>query len=453
MSRAGRHHRKGQRGASARRKRPNVQVPVETVDVIVDALGAQGDGIAQAAILARTQTLYIPGALPGEKVRVRAVARRGDGFAAELLEILEPSPERSQPPCPHYVHCGGCALQHLSRDAYADWKRERVVRALAQRGFTDAPVHAPVLIGEGTRRRVTFTAVRRGRKVAFGFNARASHDVVAIDNCPLLVANLNALAGPLNVLAGDVLNDGQRVRIHVTACENGVDVLIEAGASPDLSMREALAAFVRDTDTVRLAWKQEGLSPEPIAQEASPLVYLSGVPVELPSGAFLQASVEGEHAIRDVVLDGVGADATRVVDLFCGLGSFTLPLAQRAVVEAVDSVEAPVRALERAAGRADLGGRVSAQVRDLARQPLETGELNKFDAVVFDPPRAGAAEQAQQLAHADVPLVVGVSCNPATFARDARILADTRYGLVSVQPIDQFTYSPHVELVAHFVRR
>lgn len=438
---------------STRRKRSAAQVPVETVDITVDALGAQGDGIAQAAILAHTHTLYIPGALPGEKVRVRTVARRGDGFAAELLDILEPSPERAQPPCPHYAHCGGCALQHLNRAGYADWKRERVVRALAQRGFADAPVHDPVLIGEGTRRRVAFTAVRRGGNVAFGFNARASHDVVAIDNCPLLAADLNALIGPLSALAGDTLSDGQRARIHVTACENGADVLIEAGTSPELSIREALAAFVRDTHTVRLAWQEEGLSPEPIAQEAAPLVYLSGVPVELPSGAFLQASVEGEHAIRDGVLDAVGADATRVADLFCGLGSFTLPLAQRAVVEAVDSVEAPLRALERAAGRADLGGRVSVQVRDLTRQPLETGELNKFDAVVFDPPRAGAAEQAQYLAYADVPSVVGVSCNPATFARDARILADVKYELVSVQPIDQFTYSSHVELVAHFVRR
>ena len=181
-------------------------------------------------------------------------------------------------------------------------------------------------------------------------------------------------------------------------------------------------------------------------------MYLSGVPVELPSGTFLQASVEGEHAIRDAVLAGVGEDARRVADLFCGLGSFSIPLAQQSIVTAVDAIEAPVRALERAAGRAGLGGRVVASVRDLSRQPLDERELAKFDAVVFDPPRAGAADQVRYLADSNVPRVVGVSCNPATFARDARTLVDGGYRLLSVQPIDQFTYSPHIEVVAHFVR-
>ncbi|MBL4614270.1 MAG: class I SAM-dependent RNA methyltransferase, partial [Magnetovibrio sp.] len=166
----------------------------------------------------------------------------------------------------------------------------------------------------------------------------------------------------------------------------------------------------------------------------------------------LQASVQGEHAIRDTILDGLGDDYRRVADLYCGLGSFTIPLSQRAIVDAYDSIQAPVRALERAAGRADLGGRVKAHVRDLHRQPLDVKELSIFDVVVFDPPRTGAAEQVEYLAKADVARVVGVSCNPATFARDARILVDGGFELLSVQPIDQFIYSPHVELVAHFAR-
>jgi len=445
-------NRHGRRRTKGRRKRSTTHVPSETVEVVVDALGAQGDGLATATVMARPQALYIPGALPGETVRVQTVAKRGDGLVADLLEIVAPSTDRVEPSCPYFARCGGCALQHLNTPPYGAWKRERVVRALAQRGFDDAPVLDPVLIGEGTRRRVTFTALKRGKRLTFGFNARSSHDIVAIDRCPLLVAGLNDLIDPLSMAVNGILEDGARARIHVTACENGADVLIEGGTSPGLHAREALAAFVQNTDTVRVGWKEEGLAPEPIAQETAPLIYLSGVPVELPPGTFLQASVEGEHAIRDAVLAGVGDEASRVADLYCGLGSFTIPLSQQAIVDAVDATEAPVRALERAAGRADLGGRVTAHVRNLDRQPLEAPDLAKFDAVVFDPPRAGAAEQVRHLADADVTRVVGVSCNPATFARDARTLVDGGFELLSVQPIDQFIYSPHVELVAHFAR-
>jgi len=451
--------KQGRRGRSAskgqgrgRRKRPDAQAPQQTREVTIDKLGAHGDGVANAEILGRPQTLFIAGALPGERVRVETVSKRGDGLVANVLEVLAPSAERMEPSCGHYARCGGCALQHLSTQAYATWKRERVVRALRQRGFDAPPVLEPILIGEGARRRVTFTALKRGKLVTLGFNARSSHDIVAIDRCPLLCDELNELIAPLGDALNGILDDGARARIHVTACENGADVLIEGDAAPDLAAREALATFVQSASTARVGWKQEGLAAEPIAQQAAPLVYLSGVPVELPSGTFLQASVEGEHAIRDAVLAGVGEDAGRVADLFCGLGSFSIPLAQQSIVTAVDAIEAPVRALERAAGRAGLGGRVVASVRDLSRQPLDERELAKFDAVVFDPPRAGAADQVRYLADSRVPRVVGVSCNPATFARDARPLADGGYRLLSVQPIDQFTYSPHVEVVAHFAR-
>ena len=452
MSRPSRPGRGGPQGRRRGRGRSAAQVPAQTLEVTIDKLGAQGDGLATATVLARPQTLYVAGALPGERVRVRTAAKRGDGLVAELEEILQASPQRRYPACPYFERCGGCALQHLEQNAYAAWKRERVIHALAQRGFENPPVLEPVLIGEGTRRRVSFTGLKRGKRVLFGFNARSSHDVVAVERCPLLVDGLNDLIGPLGEALAGILEDGVRARVHVTQCENGADVMIEGGASPELAAREALAAFVQSTETVRVGWKEEGLAPEPIAQEAPPLAYLSGVPVEVPPGAFLQASVEGEHAIRDAVLSGIGEDAEKVADLFCGLGSFSIPLAQVAIVDAVDVTGAPVRALERAAGRAGLGGRISARVRDLGRQPLSPDELVKYDAVVFDPPRAGAGEQVRQLAESDVSRVVGVSCNPATFARDARILADGGFQLLSVRPIDQFTYSAHVELVAHFAR-
>ncbi len=445
-------HSKKSRGHRQRRKRPVAAIARETLDVTVDRLGAQGDGLAQADLMARTQNLYIPGTLAGEQVRVETRAKRGDGILCELLEVLTSSDDRTQPGCPYYVQCGGCALQHMNISAYADWKRDRVVQALCQRGFEDPPVLDTVLIGEGTRRRVTFTASQRGKRLVFGFNARSSHNLVEIDACPLLVPELNDLIAPMSDAFAAFLKDGTKARVHVTACENGADVLIECSQDLDLSAREAIATFIQSTGAIRVGWKQEGLTPEPVVQEVTPLVYLSGVPVELPQGGFLQASVEGEHAIRDSVLAGVGSDSKRIADLFCGLGSFTIPLAAQAIVEAYDLTEGPVRALERAAGRANLGGRIVASVRDLGRQPLDVKELSKFDAVVFDPPRAGAADQVQYLADADVARVVGVSCNPATFARDARILVDGGFKLLSVQPIDQFTYSAHVELVAHFAR-
>lgn len=424
----------------------------EQFDVTVQGLGAQGDGLAETEFQGKLQQLYIPGALPGENVRVETRAKRGDGVLCQLLDVSSPSADRQGAPCPHFDTCGGCALQHLNAQAYADWKRARVIEALQKRGFENPPVSDPVLIGEGTRRRVTFTALKRGKRLVFGFNARASHDLVEVDRCPLLVDGLNALIAPMQDAFASFLQDGTRARIHVTACDNGADILIECDQTPDLAAREALAAFVQSCETARIGWKQEGLSPEPIVQVTPPLIVLSGVQVELPQGAFLQASIAGEHAIRDAVLAGLVGTKGRIADLFCGLGSFSVPLARDALVEAFDVTEPSLKALERGAGRADLGGRISAHVRDLGKNPLDRKELSAFDAVVFDPPRAGALDQVQQLAEADVNLVVGVSCNPATFARDARVLENGGFQLVSVTPIDQFTYSPHVELVAQFRR-
>ncbi|MEG3619468.1 class I SAM-dependent RNA methyltransferase [Magnetovibrio sp. PR-2] len=434
------------------RKRTAPKLVREQLDVSVQSLGAQGDGIAHAEFQGKLQQLYIPGALPGESVRVETRAKRGEGVLCQLLDIASKSEDRKDAACPHFDTCGGCALQHLTDQAYGAWKQARVVEALQKRGFDTVPVSAPIRIGEGTRRRVTFTALKRGKKLFFGFNARASHDLVAVENCPLLVAELNALIAPMQAAFGAFLQDGARARIHVTDCENGADILIECDQTPDLAAREALAAFVQSCETARIGWKQDGQSPEPIVQAATPLIDLSGVKVELPQGAFLQASVVGEHAIRDAVLAGLEGVSGRFADLFCGLGSFSVPLSRQGRVDAFDVTEASLKALERGAGRADLGGRISAHVRDLGNNPLVGKELCVFDAVVFDPPRAGALDQAQQLAEADVQHVVGVSCNPATFARDARVLVDGGFQLISVQPIDQFTYSPHVELVAQFRR-
>ena len=384
------------------RKRSTPKLVREQIKVTVQGLGAQGDGLAEAEIQGKRQQLYIPGALPGEQVLIETRAKRGDGVLCQLLEVLTASDERQTAPCPLFETCGGCALQHLNKQAYADWKRDRVIEALQKRGFDAPPVLAPVLIGEGTRRRVTFTALKRGKKMIFGFNARASHDLVAVERCPLLVDELNTLIQPMHDAFGSFLQDGARARIHATACDNGADILIECDQTPDLAAREALAAFVQSCETARIGWKQEGLSPEPIVQAAPPTIDLSGVKIELPQGAFLQASVAGEHAIRDAVLAGLDGASGRFADLFSGLGSFSVPLSRQGVVEAHDVTEPSLKALERGAGRADLGGRISAHVRDLGRNPLDSKELSAFDAVVFDPPRAGALDQVGSDGHTSI---------------------------------------------------
>ncbi|MBF0251354.1 MAG: class I SAM-dependent RNA methyltransferase [Alphaproteobacteria bacterium] len=282
------------KGRPSHKRRPRgrgADAPARTLEVTVDVLGAQGDGVARAELSGKTVALYIPGALAGERVRVRTRDKRGDGVVAELLDILEPSPHRVQPGCPHFERCGGCALQHLDRRIYGAWKRDRVIHALAQRGFADVCVDDAVLIGEGTRRRVTFTAHGSGKAARVGFNARARHDVVAVAACPLLAGPLNALIAPLGETLASVLKDGQRARVAATACDNGVDLLIEADGSPDLAAREALAALVRAGHAVRVAWRADTLAPEPIVQEQPPRIDLSGVAVELPPGAFPRPAV------------------------------------------------------------------------------------------------------------------------------------------------------------------
>lgn len=438
--------RRGQ-GHGGRRSARKGAIASEVVELVVDELGAQGDGVATWA----GKKLYIPGVLEGEKVRVKTGRRRGDGIVCELLDIIEPAADRAEPVCPYYGRCGGCQLQHLSPQTYIQWKRERVARVLAQRGFEDVVVLDPILIGPGSRRRATFTAQKNGKKIDFGFNARASHDIENIKSCPLLVTDLDAVIKPLKKLLLEILEDGVRTRVFATWCQNGVDILIEGGTPPELEAREAIADFVNRGEAVRVAWKQEKFQPEPIAMAQTPMINLSGVLVELPIGGFLQASQGGELAILAQVLVGVEG-AKRIADLYCGLGSFTLPLTRQAVVRAVDMTPDPLKALERAAGRANLGGRVVGDIRDLDRQPIDAKSLSKFDAVVFDPPRVGAQGQAAEIAASTVPRVVAVSCNPATFARDARILVDGGYRLIDVLPIDQFTFSPHVELVARFER-
>jgi 23S rRNA (uracil1939-C5)-methyltransferase len=418
-------------------------------DVVVDGLtierlGAGGDGVARHD----GKPVYVPFTVPGDRVRVALAAARAGGREGRVLARLADGPGRAVPPCPRFGTCGGCALQHVASDRYATFKRDLVVEALARRGLGTTPV-APLVDAACPRRRVRFAVARDGR---VGFRPRFGRTVVTLEGCVVVEPALLALAPALAALAGELAVWSGVGEATATATTTGIDLVLHHTTEPDLAACTQLAAFAAAHDHLaRLSWQAGDEAPEPVAERRQPVVVLGGVPVTVPPGAFLQASAAAEEAIGALVLAELGSPK-RVVDLYAGLGTWTFRLAARARVRAVEGEPALVRALARAAADAGLAGRVEAETRDLARRPLDGSELRHVDAAVFDPPRAGAAATAEALARSAVPTVIGISCNPATFARDARLLVDGGYALETVTPVDQFRYTPHVELVGVFRR-
>jgi 23S rRNA (uracil1939-C5)-methyltransferase len=411
------------------------------MDVTVETIGAQGDGIAHSP----AGRLYIPFAAPGDRLRVQPGEPRGDGRAARIEEILEPGPDRIKAACRHFGECGGCALQHVAPSGVAGAKRGLLQTALERRGLRDVPIAATVSVPPGTRRRVRF-AFRRGMRGILGFNRRESRLVLNIAECPVVRPEIAALLRPLRALCHSLPPIGGSADVQVTLLESGLDLLLvpERPADPDRSARESLAAFADAHDLCRLSWESGG-GVEPIVVRRTPVVRFSGAPVQPPASAFLQPSAEGEQAIVRAVLDALAdAKPARIADLYAGCGALSFPLATVASVQAFEGDKQMIAALRAAAK----GGNLDVEKRDLDRNPLTPEELKPFGAVVFDPPRAGARPVAEALARSAVPVVVAVSCNPATLARDLRILVDGGYRIDRVTPIDQFPWSAHVEAVA-----
>jgi len=406
----------------------------EAERAVIERIGHQGDGVAAT----ETGQVYIPYTLPGETV---VFARRGD--RGDLRENLAPSPERIAPICPHFGTCGGCALQHWRDESYRAWKRGLVVAALAQERLA-APV-ADLVDAHGDGRRRAVLHARQTREGALvGFTARRSHAVVAIERCPVLAPSL-ARAFAVGKKIAAALATKKPLDLQFTATEGGLDVDVRGSGPLDAAARAALAKISADERLARLS--RHG---EIVAQLAEPAVRIGGARVVLPSGAFLQATEAGENALAAIV-GAAATKASRLADLFCGVGTFSLRLAERARVLALDDDEAAVGALARAAKAPGLKP-VETAVRDLFRRPLTAAELKPFDVVVLDPPRQGAEAEARMLAQSSVPHTIYVSCNPGSFARDARILCKGGYRLAAVTPVDQFRYSPHVELVGVFER-
>lgn len=413
----------------------------DLVELQITRLGDQGDGIA----MLDGTVMHVPWTLPGERVR----ARRADMLAVPVDWLVHAS-DRAQPHCPHFGQCGGCTLQHLAPDRYRTLKRDRVVTALARAGLHDQVIGDLVIIPPESRRRATFAACRQDGAIVLGFNERMSHQVIDVTACAILRPELMQLLPGLRALM-QALARSAALDVTVTLTETGLDLLIAGLHQPGLKTSQRITEFAHQHAIARVSM-QAGRAAALVAMHRAPLLHFGGVAVEPPPGAFLQASAEGEAAIVAAVREGIGK-ARRIADLFAGCGTLTFPLAAHAQVHAVDGAQDQIAAIEAALRRASLSGRVTTERRDLERRPLLPDELKRFDAVVFDPPFAGAAAQAAQLARSTVKRIIGVSCNPATFARDAATLAAGGYRLARVTPIDQFLWSPHVELVGVFARR
>jgi 23S rRNA (uracil1939-C5)-methyltransferase len=410
-----------------------------TLDIL--EIGGRGDGIAEV----EGRRYFVPFTLPAETVEAEPRDKRGDGIVCDLLEVLAPSRHRETPPCQHFGVCGGCALQHWRRDIYLGWKVELIKRALSQQGV-QAPAFERALACEpGERRRADVVLRRQGRRVLAGFHERASQKVVNVGTCVVARPAISAALEPLRTGMANILPDGAAADAVVNETDSGLDVLIRPHKklALKLEMREVLVALADRAGLARLSWGDRATA-EPVVTRQAPLLILGDTTVEPPPGAFLQATKRAELTMRAAVNAWIG-DAEHIADLFAGIGALSLGRPGKlSLFESDKPAVAAVDAVARKIG----GNRVVAERRDLFRNPLTTAELGKFDAVILDPPRAGAAAQCAELARSKVKKIVYGSCDPGSFARDVRVLQEGGYRLEKLMPIDQFLWSAHVELVA-----
>ncbi len=403
----------------------------------IDRLGHRGEGVAREG----DTRVFVPYALAGETVLAEV-----EGEQARLVEILSPSPDRVPPICPHYAHCGGCAVQALAAARYDEWKRGLVETALANAGLS-LPVEPLVAAHGAGRRRATFHARMDRGKARVGFMAARSHEIVEIEACPLLAPTLAGALPAARAIAQILAARGKPLDIAVTATLDGMDVDLRGAGPLDSREASALIDAAQAHDLARLS--NHG---QLVALRRAPHVAVGSARVPLPPGSFLQATEAGEEALALRVLEATRG-AKNVADLFCGVGAFALRLARQAKVSGYDSAAAAIEAM-RAGARAAAGLKpLHGEIRDLFARPLTALELSPFDSVVFDPPRAGALAQAAEIAKSEVPLAVAVSCNAQSFARDAAVLISGGFTARRITPVDQFRYAPHVEIVAVFSRR
>lgn len=408
------------------------------VTLKIERLGAQGDGVAEY----EGRQVFVPLTLPGETVEAEI-----EGTRARVLRILEAAPDRAPARCSHYGECGGCTLQHLPAELYRTLKRDLVTNALSFEGI-DAKVDNVVIIPPATRRRAVFAAHRQGKQVVVGFHGKRSHHIIGIRDCAVLTPALLALIPRLSQLAAIAAPPKDALTITATETLTGFDVAL-TGAPKALSA-DARAQLVQTAGALGLA--RLSLNGNLEMERVPPQLRVGNVDIRPGPGGFLQATRESEAAMLSLVQQAVG-DARRIVDLFSGAGTFSLPLATTATIHAVESDELALASLQQMARKTSGLKPVTTEKRDLFRRPLVRTELKRFDAAVIDPPRAGAEAQTRELAASDIKRVAMVSCNAATFSRDLAIMLASGWRVTRITPVDQFIWSAHIEIVAALERK
>ncbi len=400
-------------------------------EVEIDRIGSEGDGMG----LLDGRPVFVSGTLPGERILAE-----GQGQNLSLSKILTPSPQRQEPPCPHFGTCGGCALQHASLQQMLDWKQSEVELAFAKFKLK-VDVEPTIATPPSSRRRVTFTIQRNSDAVELGFKQRRSSELVPVKQCSILLPELQAEIPNLTELSKTLLRGNEEIQLAINVCDNGFDLDFSLDTPPNEDMT---AAFVRAMAKTR--YLRGSINAEIAVEKVKPTVRFGKAIVTIPPAGFLQAVVGAQDAIAALTCKHLGG-RKHVVDLFCGSGTFALQLAERSKVHAVETEQAALNTLREASGTEGLKS-ITVEQRDLFELPLTVTELKAYDGLCLDPPRAGAEQQIREIAKANIRSVAYISCNPTTLARDCAVLVNAGYELKSVTPIDQFMYSPHIEAVA-----
>ena len=402
----------------------------------IDALGRLGDGLVHAP----SQDIIAPFTLPNETVTGQII----DGQLTDI-RIIEPTPSRIKPACRHFKRCGGCKFQHATDQLTQDWKSEQIARALQAHGI-ETTFRPPHNSPPYARRRTTLTARKTKSGVMLGYLAAQTNALIEIQDCPVLTPEIWEKRPIFEQLARFAVTRKSVAKLGITQCSNGLDIEIQASLEPDVATRQQIGLICETAKLARISWNGETL-----AQSDPPVVTFKSIKVAPPVGAFLQATRDGQEAIQDAVLEIIEGVNT-VADLFSGCGTFSLPAAKRCEVSAYEGSSKMIEALENAWRAAPDLHALKAETRDLFRRPLLAQELDRFNAAIIDPPRAGAAAQIAEFAKSKIPLIAHVSCNPSTFARDAKTLIEAGFNLDWVKMVDQFKWSTHVELIGKFSR-
>jgi len=425
------------------------QLQVVQKSLIVQELGRNGDGV----ILVNGQRLYIPYTTPGDEVLVDLVLTKKNRYRLISHKVTQQGENHAQPPCPHYGVCGSCQLQHLNDPFYYQFKRDKILHSLHFEGLhpVEPFVQNPIVLPPGLRRRANFNFRCSGHGVELGYHKYHSYELLTLESCYVLKPEIVAFMNPLLTALGKSFPPGFEGEVFITASHNGLDVLVDVRDRTPLTLeqRELWGQFAEHNHLCRLAVSLKG-KEDFILLHQTPIVLFDNVPVESSCRGFLQPSKEADELLSSIVCSFLAPNPSQIADLFCGRGTLSFPLSRFAPVNGFEMDELALQALKTAAQKVHRP--ISAFYRDLFKTPLRENELSAYDVVIIDPPRAGAKEQAHELAQSRVPTIIYVSCNPLTFARDLSILIEGGYRVDTVQPLDQFRWTVHVEAIARLIK-